>query len=1038
MATRTALKKCKVESREKPSSLCVPKASSLCVPKSGGQKPHFNKRRAGHTLRGTKGDPSALRHQWSTLARRSTSLHTGFLASHRVVSHAFSHRGLSPISAKDLSPALAFDLSSTASAGQWSDLSPAELTQFLQSCESGSRQTLVSQMTHEERLRRVQSSPLVVPELLLNPFIPAPKQSRWNYVVAIDEKNRETVQTTSLAGPSNSTVRRMSNPTLQKISNPTLQRISNPPLQSIPNSTHRGFSNPTVSNPKLCPPPIPSGQPADPQKTAPTQNPPTGAVRLIAADEQNLFILNVCTPLKSIDAVHTKQVPKHGDLTETITALPPFSVQDLYVRWKRNGETFLLPKKVAVSSSSDTSHELQNQSENEKDQQEAARDQNSVKEKHRVVNTSRAVARSWKELFTLVKEHVSKNPLPLQTSPNTHPPSSCNEIPIHQRRVSTTHDSTQKQQQSNQFGGQAKSHSEEEARSQSKPLEEEAKIQGLAWCSYNQCLYLLYGFAVLQITWDLAWTGIIGFTVIGRVPGPQTMLPKDGPGHLARFTLPTALACDPRTGIVYVAEGSSKLRWIQVTPLEKPTAVSPALASTSSSLAVSGLSGFSLSSASLSRRLQQNDPSASLSRRLQQNDPARSLPKRKTQSPEPQIVQFEAVVHTLAGLECGSETHGLVVDHGGHLWFSNTFSHTVTRVAEAHLAHLRELSTVLSSSGEDTENGTNRPATLKASPKSLPLDAIFVFGKKDQPEYSDHIKGRHASFNRPMGLCVDACGNILVADYGNACVRRISCHHEDMFAVTTLASDREANQSGQPLRATVPGVTTLAVDARCTLFATSSTVTTGLLRLPPMSFSLAILSGLLHSLLVTALFLQDPPPPPPVFPNHPFAKNNLFSPMSLCLLIAEYAFPGFAGHLLQEVPAEIVPEVLLKWHHVLQQRLGLEAWVTSTAKLPPFLNKPPDSISERYSQLIHSHFLSKKVSEARRRADAIKAAKAQAQAKHAKQETVTKKEPDISSQPLTFASGNSSCAYHSFLELIAPDPSAPVDFSLLALNPDPC
>lgn len=61
-------------------------------------------------------------------------------------------------------------------------------------------------------------------------------------------------------------------------------------------------------------------------------------------------------------------------------------------------------------------------------------------------------------------------------------------------------------------------------------------------------------------------------------------------------------------------------------------------------------------------------------------------------------------------------------------------------------------------------------------------DFVFTYaGSSQTPGYVD-AKGGTARFNRPMGLSIDAAGNVYVADMGNGAVRKIS----STFAVTTL------------------------------------------------------------------------------------------------------------------------------------------------------------------------------------------------------------------------------------------------------------
>lgn len=68
---------------------------------------------------------------------------------------------------------------------------------------------------------------------------------------------------------------------------------------------------------------------------------------------------------------------------------------------------------------------------------------------------------------------------------------------------------------------------------------------------------------------------------------------------------------------------------------------------------------------------------------------------------------------------------------------------------------------------------------------------VTTYAGTGKPAFGDAAEGQAAAFNRPLGLALDAEGNLFVADSGNHVIRRIAA--EPPHRVTTLAG-----VAGQP------------------------------------------------------------------------------------------------------------------------------------------------------------------------------------------------------------------------------------------------
>jgi hypothetical protein len=100
---------------------------------------------------------------------------------------------------------------------------------------------------------------------------------------------------------------------------------------------------------------------------------------------------------------------------------------------------------------------------------------------------------------------------------------------------------------------------------------------------------------------------------------------------------------------------------------------------------------------------------------------------------------------------------GIYMDNAGNLFISNTGSHTIRKVNSSGI-----ISTIAGTAGAQGSTGDGGPAAA-------------------------------AKVNAPMGLCVDAEGNIYIADQGNNKVRKID---RSTSAITTIAGNGSAINSG--------------------------------------------------------------------------------------------------------------------------------------------------------------------------------------------------------------------------------------------------
>jgi sugar lactone lactonase YvrE len=134
--------------------------------------------------------------------------------------------------------------------------------------------------------------------------------------------------------------------------------------------------------------------------------------------------------------------------------------------------------------------------------------------------------------------------------------------------------------------------------------------------------------------------------------------------------------------------------------------------------------------------------------------------------------------------------YGLVVDNSGNIYVSDLGNHTIRKISPSGL-----VSTLAGAVGStNSVNGAGSNAHFK-SPRGLaigpdnnlyvadadhtirqitPAGAVTTFAGSSGTPGSDDKKGTSATFRFPVGVAVDAAGNLYVADTGNHTIRKIT------------------------------------------------------------------------------------------------------------------------------------------------------------------------------------------------------------------------------------------------------------------------
>ena len=149
---------------------------------------------------------------------------------------------------------------------------------------------------------------------------------------------------------------------------------------------------------------------------------------------------------------------------------------------------------------------------------------------------------------------------------------------------------------------------------------------------------------------------------------------------------------------------------------------------------------------------------------------------------------------------------GLAIDRAGNVFVSDTGNHTLRKISPSG-----QVTTVAGTAGESAALDGSGPAARFNSPLGLAVDSsgvVFVadsgnhlirrvasdgtvstFAGRAENFGSTDGAGTNAAFNNPVGLALDASGNLFVADANNHCVRKIS----STGVVTTFAGTPDAD-----------------------------------------------------------------------------------------------------------------------------------------------------------------------------------------------------------------------------------------------------
>jgi streptogramin lyase len=195
---------------------------------------------------------------------------------------------------------------------------------------------------------------------------------------------------------------------------------------------------------------------------------------------------------------------------------------------------------------------------------------------------------------------------------------------------------------------------------------------------------------------------------------------------------------------------------------------------------------------------------------------------------------------------------GITIDAAGNLFVAEFYGHTIRKITPAGA-----VTTFAGSGTAGNVDGTGAAASFN-NPTDIAID---IAGNLYVTDYSNHKirkitpagivttlagsgtsgsadgTGTAASFNLPVGLCVDPGGNVFVADYYNNLIRKIT----PTGVVTTIAgSGVYGGTDGQGTAATFAYPYDLAVDLQGNLFVTQSA---GMIRMISASNAVTTYAG---------------------------------------------------------------------------------------------------------------------------------------------------------------------------------------------------
>jgi len=300
------------------------------------------------------------------------------------------------------------------------------------------------------------------------------------------------------------------------------------------------------------------------------------------------------------------------------------------------------------------------------------------------------------------------------------------------------------------------------------------------------------------------------YTAVSTFAGSGLTDYADGTGTAARFNGPTSLVIDA-SGNVYVSDQSNQ-RIRKITP-----------AGVVSTFAGSGTGGFANGTGTAAQFDIPVDLAVDASGTMYVADSNNHCIRKITPA---------GVVSTFAGNIQGSidgtgtsarfnYPNGVAVDGSGNVYVADLFNHRIRKITPAGVVSTFAGNTQGYADGTGTSARFNRPSSLVIDAsgnvyvadtgnhrirKITPAGVVSTFAGSTFG-YVDGT-GAAAKFNTPVGLAVDASGNIYVADFYNHSIRKITPDG----VVTTLAGSTTGYADGTGTAAQFNNPTGVVVD----------------------------------------------------------------------------------------------------------------------------------------------------------------------------------------------------------------------------------